>query len=165
MKKYITGIPRNYNISLAINSESNDAAEEYLLDIIKKYDLLVMAIDENGNYIEVGDLRIVRNEWADRLNLDYEESSDTPRPGQKFTDCYELCPADNRNSFYGKAFVKTDTIGNQILYSYSTPVVMKDRSGKIHRLWSGWSQTTGRHIRAFCGLYKSDLDKLETEEL
>lgn len=161
MKKYITGIPRNYDISFAINSESNDAAEEYLLDIIKKYNLLVMAIDENGNYIEVGDLRIVRNEWADVLHIyDREEPVRYAyRPGQMIVNSYRLTPG-NQN-----AIVKVDSLGNQILYSYNTPVVMKEPNGKVHRLWDGWTRTTGKHIRKFCGLYKSQLDTLETETL
>ena len=103
----------------------------------------------------------------DYVDLYYPQNSITaqPRRGQKITEVYKLQPVDGRQSFYNKACVKIDSLGNQILYSYNTPVVMKDPGGNIHRLWDGWSQTTGRHIKAFCGLNKSQLDKLETEEL
>ena len=157
MKKYIVGIPNNYDISLAVDSESNDAAEKYAWDLINKYDLRVMAIDESGNYIEVGDLRIVRNEWADILNpLIGEPIKRTERPGQKIVNRYQLTSSSR---------VEVDSLGNQILYSYSTPVIMKEPNGKLHRLWGGWTRTTGKHIQKFCGIYKSELDKLEVEDL
>ena len=75
---------------------------------------------------------------------------------------YELLPTDGRKSFYGKAIVVVD--GNtEILYSYGTKIASKDKNGQIKRLWGGWSQTTGRHIKAFCGLCKADWMKLEHE--
>ena len=68
---------------------------------------------------------------------------------------YELIPVDGRKSFYGKARVYRSTDGTETLYSYNTAVLRRDPSGRLVRLWMGWSLTTGRHIRAFCGLDKS----------
>lgn len=68
---------------------------------------------------------------------------------------YELIPVDGRKSFYGKAKVYRDSAGKETLYSYDTAIISRDASGKLTRLWGGWSATTGRHINAFCGLNKS----------
>lgn len=73
---------------------------------------------------------------------------------------YELQPVDGRKSFYGKAIVKIDTAGNETLYSYNTPIIKRLVSGELVKLWSGWSATTGRHIKAFCGLNKADFSAL-----
>ena len=67
---------------------------------------------------------------------------------------YELTPVDGRASFYGKAKVFMDGNGNEYLMSYTTVVVKRDNTGKLSRCWSEWSATTGRHVRAFCGLDK-----------
>ena len=74
----------------------------------------------------------------------------------------ELCPIDNRKSFYGKAKV-IEKNGRELLRSYDTVVIYRDRKGKLHRTWGGWSATTGRHIHAFCGLGKAEWDKLPVE--
>lgn len=68
---------------------------------------------------------------------------------------YELIPTDGRKSFYGKAVVVEDNNGNETLYSYGTPIIKRDTSGNLERLYGGWSATTGRHIKAFCGLNKA----------
>lgn len=44
----------------------------------------------------------------------------------------DLYPNDSHKSFYG------------------------DANGKVIRLWRGWTATTGRHIKAFCGLNKKE---------
>jgi hypothetical protein len=68
---------------------------------------------------------------------------------------YELFPTDGRASFYHKATVETKGRTSTLL-SYGTPVVRRnERTGKLTRLWDGWSATTGRHIAAFCGLNKA----------
>ena len=67
---------------------------------------------------------------------------------------YELLPTDGRKSFYGKAKVVIDNNGTETLYSYDTPIISRSASGELERLWSGWSATTGRHIKAFCNLNK-----------
>lgn len=74
---------------------------------------------------------------------------------------YELHPTDGRASFYGKAIVERKSDGSEVLYSYLTPVLRRNADGTISRLWSGWSLTTGRHIKAFAGISKKEWDKLE----
>ena len=68
---------------------------------------------------------------------------------------YELIPTDGRKSFYGKAIVIIDAAGTETLYSYNTPIIKRTVSGELVKLWDGWTSTTGRHIKAFCGLNKS----------
>lgn len=41
---------------------------------------------------------------------------------------------------------------SEILQSYETQVVRKYPDGTLHRLWDGMSNTTAKHIKAFCGL-------------
>lgn len=69
---------------------------------------------------------------------------------------YELIPTDGRKSFYGKAIVVEMCDGSSVLYSYGTLITRKTANGEIIRLWGGWSQTTGWHIKAFCGLNKGE---------
>lgn len=68
---------------------------------------------------------------------------------------YELRPTDGRKSFYGKAIVTIDEDGTETLSSYNTPIIKRTVSGELVKLWDGWTSTTGRHIKAFCGLNKS----------
>ena len=68
---------------------------------------------------------------------------------------YELIPNDGHKSFYGKAVIEVTDDGSETLYSYGTPIVKKTAAGKLVKLWDGWSATTGRHIKAFCGLNKA----------
>lgn len=68
---------------------------------------------------------------------------------------YELRPTDGRKSFYGKAIVISDEDCTETLYSYNTPIIKRTASGKLIKLWDGWTSTTGRHIKAFCGLNKA----------
>ena len=68
---------------------------------------------------------------------------------------YELRPTDGRASFYGKAIVTIDEDFTETLYSYNTPIIKRTASGELVKLWDGWTSTTGRHIKAFCGLNKS----------
>ena len=44
--------------------------------------------------------------------------------------------------------------GSEVLQSYETQVLRRYPDGTLHRLWNGWSATTGKHIKAFCGLNK-----------
>jgi len=68
---------------------------------------------------------------------------------------YALIPTDGRKSFYNKAIVTVDENGAETLYSYGTAIIKRLVSGELVRLWAGWSATTGRHIKAFCGLNKA----------
>lgn len=77
---------------------------------------------------------------------------------------YELVPTNGRKSFDGKAFVQMEDDGSEILLSYCTPIMKRDTTGKITRLWSGWSATTGRHIKSFCGLTKAEFTALPVVE-
>lgn len=76
---------------------------------------------------------------------------------------YDLHPAGNQKSFYGKAVVKIDNVGNETLYSYNTPIIKRLANGALVKLWDGWSNTTGKHIKAFCGLNKAGFMGLEHE--
>lgn len=75
---------------------------------------------------------------------------------------YELsCQYDTRNSFYGKAMVKTFKNNNNVifrkeLYSYGTlvaTIIIYDFKGKIekieYRYLGKYSQTTTRHQKEF----------------
>lgn len=68
---------------------------------------------------------------------------------------YELTPGgyDRAKSFYGKA--KVIEKDGETLYSYGTPIVKRLVSGELVKMWDGWTATTGRHIKAFCGLNKA----------
>lgn len=77
---------------------------------------------------------------------------------------YELTPTDGRKSFYGKAVVQIEENGTETLLSYGTPIIKRFVSGEMVKLWDGWSATTGRHIKAFCGLNKAGYEKLELEK-
>ena len=79
-------------------------------------------------------------------------------------ETYKLIPTDGRKSFYGKAVVMIDDDGTETLYSYDTPIIKRLVSGGMIKLWDGWSATTGRHIKAFCGLNESGYKKLELEK-
>lgn len=76
---------------------------------------------------------------------------------------YELQPVNGRKSFYGKAFVKVEDNGTETLYSYNTPILSRSITGELKRRWGGWSQTTGTHIKAFCGLNKAGFFSLPHE--
>lgn len=75
------------------------------------------------------------------------------------TIIYDLVPQDSHKSFYGKAKVVIDENG-ETLYSYDTPIIRKNTNGTLTRLYSDWSATTGRHIKAFCGLNKKEFMEL-----
>jgi hypothetical protein len=72
-------------------------------------------------------------------------------------------PTDSHKSFYGKARVIIDRDANtETLVSYETEIVRRDMAtGKLIKLWDGWTATTGRHISAFCGLNKAGYNALE----
>lgn len=60
----------------------------------------------------------------------------------------------------GKACVVYEEDGTETLFSYSTPIIERRPDGTLNRLWYGWSVTTGRHIKAFCGLNKKQFEAL-----
>lgn len=67
---------------------------------------------------------------------------------------YDLIPVDGRKSFNGKAQVHIDDNGEETLYSYNIPILKRLVDGTLIKLYDGWTATTGRHIKAFCGLDK-----------
>ena len=83
---------------------------------------------------------------------------------EKAVNVFELMPDNGRKSFYGKAKVYIFKNGDQVLYSYDTPIIRKKKNGDLFRIWDGWSATTGCHIKAFCGLNKAGCIKLPFEK-
>jgi len=73
---------------------------------------------------------------------------------------YELVPTDGHKSFYHKAIVEVDGSGTETLFSYGTKIISKDSKGNLTRFYVGWTATTGRHIKAFCGLNKAEFLEL-----
>lgn len=89
-----------------------------------------------------------------------------------------LKPDDSHKSFYGAAFVRNVGDGSKSLFSYDTEIIHITPDGEKYRVWEGsyvlrngpfwtkyeewteWTATTGRHIRAFCGLNKKEFMKL-----
>ena len=65
---------------------------------------------------------------------------------------YEVRPTNGQKSFYGRAVVTLYEDGSEVLKSYNTNVLMHDGAGKWYRLWSGFSVTTGKHIKAWCNI-------------
>lgn len=76
---------------------------------------------------------------------------------------YELIPEDCKKSFYGKCYIEEDEEGNKVLYSYDTKIMTMFKNGNMVRHYNMWSATTGRHIKAFCGLNKKEFSKLSME--
>lgn len=79
---------------------------------------------------------------------------------------YTLKPIDGRKSFYNKCEVIEAENGLRVLQSYATLVAYEDKKG-FHRLWSGWSATTSRHINAFMGrsVGKKEWESMKVEKL
>lgn len=75
---------------------------------------------------------------------------------------YELTPIYQK-SFYGKAIIEIDN-NIETLYSYGTKIISKDSNGNLKRFWNGWTQTTGKHIKAFCGLNKKEFLNIPLDE-
>lgn len=59
-----------------------------------------------------------------------------------------------------KAHIVYEEDGTETLFSYETPIIERKPDGTLNRLWYGWSATTGRHIKAFCGLNKKQFEVL-----
>ena len=60
---------------------------------------------------------------------------------------YDIDSANNAQTLYCDD-------GSEVLQSYETQVLRRYSDGTLYRLWNGWSATTGKHIKAFCGLNK-----------
>lgn len=79
---------------------------------------------------------------------------------------YELTPTENQNqaSFGGKAKVVIEEDGTETLYSYDTPIIKRLPDGTLVRLYDDYTMTTGKHIKAFCGLDKAAFKKMPVGE-
>ena len=82
----------------------------------------------------------------------------------KVSRSYELSPVTSQKSFYGKANVYIMRDGTTFLRSYATIVAGIDKSGNVKRFWGGWSATTGKHIKAFCGMNKAQFTSIPLSE-
>ena len=60
----------------------------------------------------------------------------------------------------GSPLVVVNDNGEKVLFSYCTEIMKETKSGQFLRRWPNWSMTTGRHIKAFCGLNKAGFDSL-----
>ena len=70
---------------------------------------------------------------------------------------YDLAPNTSHKSFYGKAKVIINADGTEILQSYNTDILRREKNGKLVKLYHVEpSTTTLRHIKAFCGLNKAE---------
>lgn len=87
----------------------------------------------------------------------------------------DLLPNNSQKSFYGKAKVRFNP-NYHVLFSYDTPIcVVVTETKQLYSIWTGgytfnknyglwgtipesgdWSRTTGKHIKAFCGLNKAE---------
>ena len=76
---------------------------------------------------------------------------------------YELMPVyeQNQSSFYGKAKVIIEEKGARTLYSYDTKIMTIRADGSAVRYWDDWTNTTGKHIYAFCGMHKKEYMQLK----
>ena len=83
----------------------------------------------------------------------------------------ELQPNNGRKSFYGKALVERKENGNEVLYSYNTPIIERTAKGDLIPLVAVqdvdcvMSKTTCTHLNSFCGLNKADYRKLYKGEI
>lgn len=133
------------------------------------FDNLVEYLNKRKDSVSYWDLQtlIANNTQMDQGTLLIKSDFDIVKNKEEISEDYqtELKPTDNRKSFYGKAYVDNLDDGSQVLYSYDTPIIKKYPDGKLTRLYDDWSATTGRHIRAFCGLDKRGFFNLDYEEI
>lgn len=77
---------------------------------------------------------------------------------------YGLLNEKGENFKSGNPAVVIDDNGTEHLYSYNTEIMTKHKNGNFYRVWTGWTQTTGKHIHAFSGLAKAGFDNLPYEK-
>ena len=99
----------------------------------------------------------IRERYGDDIKFKIESAKNTD---ENIVKTYDLQPINSEKSFYGKAKVHIYKNGDEVLQSYETLIIRRKKSGKLIRLWDEWSATTGRHIKAFCGLNKAEFIKL-----
>ena len=64
-----------------------------------------------------------------------------------------------------KALVIIADNGDETLLSYGTPIIVRNARGELKRVYNGFTATTGRHIKEFCGLNKAGFLALPLEEV
>lgn len=79
------------------------------------------------------------------------------------SNIYDLLPLNGQKSFYGKAKIHLEENGDKTLYSYNTKILTIKASGEKIRFYAGWTQTTGKHIKAFADLNKAQFLSLPLE--
>lgn len=114
-------------------------------------------VGEDGCYVFA--VETVGSLEPENDSTDSTDSTDS-QTAAKFAGMYELAPVSGQKSFHGKAVVETYTDGSAVLFSYNTPIIKRTPKGELVRLWAGWSATTGKHIKAFCGLDKAGFTAL-----
>lgn len=152
---FASGNDLNFDIRNDNNPEKACKAEK---SVSKPYQMQTYILNWDGSvYNEICEFDF----WDEKTGTGYyyllcTETETTEKQEEKETmKMYELTPHDGRKSFYGKARVLVEDNGTETLYSYETPIIRKAPGGELTRLYAGWSQTTGRHIAAFCGLNKA----------
>lgn len=74
-------------------------------------------------------------------------------------------PKQHQKSFYGKAYIIVDDKKmTTTLFSYDAKIMTKYQDGHYERHYDDWTQTTGKHIKAFSGLNKAEFLKLDYKE-
>lgn len=75
---------------------------------------------------------------------------------------YYLMPTaeQNQKSFGCKAVIEVNDDGTETLFSYNIKIVSKMPNGELIKHWDGWTATTGKHIKAFCGMNKKEYSVL-----
>lgn len=75
---------------------------------------------------------------------------------------YYLMPTEKQNQkFFGcKAVVEVSDDGTETLFSYNMKIVSRKPNGELVKHWNGWTATTGKHIKAFCGMNKKEYSAL-----
>lgn len=82
---------------------------------------------------------------------------------ERRNEMYQLlaqAESDEERDSGGKAIVVIEDSGAETLYSYGTPIIKRLVNGELIKLYDGWTQTTGKHIKAFCGLNKAEYTNL-----
>lgn len=74
---------------------------------------------------------------------------------------YELTPNGTQKVSMEKPLLKLTTPGMKRFTAITPPIIKRLVNGSLVRLWGGWSNTTGKHIKAFCGLNKAGFMGLE----
>lgn len=133
------------------------------LDLVNDISELEIETDEIS--INGDDLLILTDSEADdreEEELDsYIDDCIIPELPECYQNYFDYDAWKRDAHFDGRGHIIARYDGNETLYSYYTPILIKYKNGVIKRIWTGWSQTTQKHIKYFCGLNKAGFDQLE----